>query len=92
MSSQKPIVLENRGFRVFANEFKGDLKIHIRKQLEDPVSGKTFPTKCGITLSLEEWEGLQSNAGAVNAELYILAKQATENRDITTRISRMQDA
>ena len=44
-----------------------------------------------MLLSLEEWEGLQSNAGAVDAELYILAKQATENRDITTRISRMQD-
>ena len=38
---------------VMANEWNGDITIHIRKY--DSDKGKTFPTKRGIALTLKHW-------------------------------------
>ena len=81
MSSSKPVVLGRRGFQAFVNEFRGEPKIHIRKQYSDPVTGQTFPTKCGITLSLEEWNELLSNSNIITEQLHILGRKAeAQNR------------
>ena len=70
MSSENPIILGQRGFQLFVNEFKGEPKIHRRKQFEDPVSG--YPTKFGVTLSLQEWEDIKRSSAIVDGRLKTL--------------------
>ena len=41
------------------SDYRGYVKVHLRNFINDPVSGKKFPMKTGITLSLQEWEGLK---------------------------------
>lgn len=78
MSSENPIKIGRRGFSLFVNEYKGEPKIHIRKIYQDSVSGERFPTKCWITLSLQEWSELFSSTNAVEDELRRLAQWAGE--------------
>jgi len=51
---QQHFKLGERGYHVFANEYQGEPKIHIRKIYQEPVEGKSIITKYGITLSLDE--------------------------------------
>lgn len=69
MTQQNPIVLGNRGFCVFVNTFYGEVKIHVRKQFEDPVTGERRPTKYGTTLSVQEWNDLKSAMNEVDNQL-----------------------
>lgn len=74
------MVLGTRGFQAFVNEFRGEPKIHIRKQFTDPVTGEKFHTKNGITLSLKEWEDLQANIHSINMQLGLLERKAEAMR------------
>lgn len=80
MSTEYPVILGSRGFRLYANEFQGVPKIHIRKQFKDFQTGQVFPTKHGITLSLEEWSELLANQSQISAELGCLAQKASQKQ------------
>jgi len=51
--------LGERGYHLFANEYKGEPKVHIRKIYQDPIDGRSIITRFGITLSIDEWNDLK---------------------------------
>lgn len=87
MSSEYFVVLGSRGFRLFADEFRGEPKIHIRKQFKDQQTGRVFPIEQEILLSLQEWEQLLVNQGQIRAELdrlsHLASQKKKENRHNT---------
>lgn len=97
MSSEHPVVLGSRGFHLFVNEFKGVPKVHIRKQFRDQQTGTVYPTKQGITLSLEEWGQLLENRNEIQGELgrmqyrYNQAKMANSSQNRYQPYPRVQE-
>lgn len=58
--------LGERGLYVSVTDYKGYLKVHVRFHCTDPVSGKSYPTKSGVTLSLDEWFDFKNQLRAVD--------------------------
>ena len=87
MSSEYSVILGSRGFRLYADEFRGEPKIHIRKQFQDQQTGRVFPVEQEITLSLQEWEKLLVNEGQIRAELERLSHLASQKKKHNTVVT-----
>ena len=74
------VKLGERGFHLFANEYNGEPKIHIRKLYQDPVDGKIVFTKFGVTLNVNEWNCLKEGINAAEIQLIQLSQHASKRK------------
>jgi len=77
MSMQQQFKLGERGYHLFANEYNGEPKVHIRKIYQDPCDGRSIITRYGITLSVDEWNDLKQYVPATDHQLVNLSRQAS---------------
>jgi len=77
MSMQQQFKLGERGYHLFANEYNGEPKVHIRKIYQDPSDGRSIITRYGITLSVDEWNDLKRYVLATDHQLVNLSRQAS---------------
>ena len=78
--SSAHVKLGERGFHLFANEYNGEPKIHIRKLYEDPVDGKITFTKFGVTLNTNEWNNLKDGINTIDIQLMQLSQQTSKRK------------
>jgi hypothetical protein len=74
-------ILGTRGYYATVSEFEGELKVHIRKYVENDELGKV-PTKYGIALDVDEWAQLNKTMDTLNGNLQVMSDSLTRRKKI----------
>ena len=84
-SNCKVISLGDRYYCATVNEFKEEIKIHVRKYYEpkaEPGEAPPFlPTKYGIALTVKEWSDLQKYTPQLNTMVEELERKQELNNN-----------
>ena len=64
----------------YVQSYEGETKVHLRDFLI-AKSGKSFPTKKGVTLNIEEWEALKSLVQTIDLEFRKQSSQRVETSE-----------
>ena len=59
----------DKDFRVVVKEYEGQVLIHFRHYFKASGEVRWYPTKKGVTLTLEEWDNLNESFFSIDAEV-----------------------
>ena len=59
----------DKDFRVVVKEYEGQVLIHFRHYFKASGEDRWYPTKKGVTLTLEEWDNLNESFVSIDAEV-----------------------
>ena len=62
----------DKDFRVVVKEYEGQVLIHFRHYFKASGEDRWYPTKKGVTLTLEEWDNLNESFVGIDAEVRCL--------------------
>jgi hypothetical protein len=74
----------HNGYYATVSEFEGELKVHIRKYVENVELGKV-PTKYGIALNVDEWAQLNKTMDTLNVNLRVMSDSLTRRKKWTSQ-------